>query len=269
MVESLSSPVCQALLGCLYKVYPSGVSKSNADTTSTHYATEKRGKKERQGMDFYTEAQAAFQDRFETQPLAERLKDLIVSDRIHPDQHQPFIESRDFFFLSTVNGRGEPTVSYKGGGVGLVTVVDDQTIAFPIYDGNGMFLSVGNLDETAKLGLLFIDFETPNRLRVQASTKTTSDQDELMAQYPGALLIVRAEITQIFANCARYVHTHHRVKASPYVPDALTGTQPHPSWKRIDIMQDVLPSNDQARTEQEGGAINIGDYAAKLESGDS
>ena len=218
-------------------------------------------------MSFYSQAQRDLQEQFDTTRLAERFEGTIIGDRIDPDQHQPFIESRDFFFLSTVNGEGQPTVSYKGGGVGIVTVVDPTTIAFPIYDGNGMFLSAGNIADTAQIGLLFIDFETPNRLRLQA-TATVSAEDPLMAKYPGAVLIVRGTVDNVFPNCARYVHKHARVDTSKYVP-AADGAQPYASWKRIDFVQDVLPAADQGRAEREGGLITIEDYGAKVAAGES
>ncbi len=220
-------------------------------------------------MAFYTENQRAVQERFDSRPLADSVEQAIVADTIDPEMHQPFLESRDFFFLSTVNAEGEPTVSYKGGDVGLVTVVDPTTVAFPIYDGNGMFLSVGNLEATAKFGMLFIDFETPNRIRVQATTRSTSADDELMERYPGALLIVRATVTRVFLNCARYIHKHDRVEQSPYVPDAQTGEQPYPSWKRIDLVQDALRPDDQGKAEEAGGVITMEDYGAKLAAGQS
>jgi predicted pyridoxine 5'-phosphate oxidase superfamily flavin-nucleotide-binding protein len=217
-------------------------------------------------MAFYTEAQRAVQAQFDTQPLADLLEQAIVTPEIADDQ-RAFIESRDFFFLATVDHSGAPTVSYKGGDVGLVTVVDPATVAFPLYDGNGMFLSAGNIVDQAKIGLLFIDFETPNRLRVQA-TAELSDDDPLLDAYPGALGIVRASVESVFVNCARYIHQHQRVATSPYVPDA-DGAQQHPSWKRIDLLQDALPAPDQARTEAEGGVITIEDYADRLAAGES
>jgi predicted pyridoxine 5'-phosphate oxidase superfamily flavin-nucleotide-binding protein len=217
-------------------------------------------------MTFYSEAQRALQARFDSTGLAERLEQAIVEDEIG-DLARAFIESRDFFFLSTVNGSGEPTVSYKGGDVGVVTVVDPRTIVFPMYDGNGMFLSAGNIADSAKIGLLFIDFETPNRVRVQA-TATLSEDEALMADYPGALMVVEAAVTKVFVNCARYIHGHQRVSTSPYVPDD-NGSQPYPSWKRIDQIQDALPPGDQGRADAEGGVITAEDYGRKLATGES
>ena len=49
------------------------------------------------------------------------------------------------FFLSTIDQDGRPTVSYKGGDPGFVKVVDSKTIAFPLFDGNGMWYSAGNV----------------------------------------------------------------------------------------------------------------------------
>lgn len=217
-------------------------------------------------MAFYTESQKAMQAQFDSLPLAAAVETAIVRDELD-EMHQGFIESRDYFFLSTVDSSGCPTVSHKGGPPGIVTVLDPSTIAFPNYDGNGMFLSMGNIVDTAKIGLLFMDFETPNRIRVQATAKVSSD-DELLSRYPGANLIVRAHVDKVFINCARYIHKHTRVETSPYVP-AADGAQPFPAWKRIDFLQDSLRPEDQGRAELEGGVITEDEYGAKLQAGES
>ncbi len=217
-------------------------------------------------MEFYTESQRQVQAKFDSRPLADRLTETIITDQVE-DFHQGFIESRDFFFLSTVNGRSEPTVSYKGGAPGLVSVLDPKTVVFPNYDGNGMFLSMGNIAETAKIGLLFIDFETPNRIRMQASAQLVDDDPE-MDRYPGALQLVRAHVDSVYLNCARLIHKHTRVEASPYVPNA-DGSTAYPSWKRIDFVQDVLRPEDRGRAEDEGGLITMEEYGEKLAAGES
>lgn len=215
---------------------------------------------------FYTDAQRRLQDDFDTRPLADRLELAIIVSELD-DGHQAFIRSRDYFYLATVNADGEPTVSYKGGGVGFVTVVDPQTLAFPIYDGNGMFLSAGNMADTGKAGLLFMDFETPQRVRVQGDVSIDRN-DDLLASYPGALLVCRIAITQVFVNCARYIHKHTRTETSQYVPDE-NGDQPLPSWKRIDGIQDVLAPEDQAKVADAGGVITDVEYGQKLLAGES
>jgi len=217
-------------------------------------------------MTFYTESQRELQQQFESRPLADMLQAAIVADELD-DAHIGFISSRDYFFLSTVNAAGEPTVSYKGGGVGTVKVIDKNTLVFPAYDGNGMFLSMGNIADTAKIGLLFMDFETPSRIRVQATATAHSD-DELLAEYPGALLIVRASVDHVFVNCARYIHKHIRGATSPYVPDE-NGDQPYASWKRIDGLQGALHPGEAKKVEAAGGVITQEEYGAKLLAGES
>ena len=217
-------------------------------------------------MAFYTESQRKLQEAFESRPLADAVEAAIVDEELR-ESHIPFITSRDFFFLSTVNSAGEPTVSHKGGDVGTVKVIDSKTLAFPAYDGNGMFLSLGNIEDTAKIGMLFMDFETPNRIRVQATARLHRE-DPLLAEYPGAIAIVRANVDRVFLNCARYIHKHTRVAASPYVPDA-KGEQPFPVWKRINHLQDHLPPQDQGRAEQEGGLVTDEQYVDALMRGES
>jgi len=130
-----------------------------------------------------------------------------------------------------------------------------------------MFKSMGNAAETGKVGLLFIDFETPNRIRVQGSATLSTDDPEL-ARYPGAKLMVRVDVECCFLNCARYIHKHRRVETSPYIPDE-AGAQPHPAWKRIDIIQDALPESERRRTRAEGGPITMDEYGEKLMAGQS
>ena len=214
----------------------------------------------------YGPAHRQFQSLFESEPLAERVRDLIVTPEI-PDEHRHFIESRDFFFLSTVDHRGYPTCSHKGGPPGFVRVLEKDCLAFPSYDGNGMFLSMGNIAAQAKVGLLFIDFETPHRVRVHGTATVTRD-DPLQASFAGAELLVRVKVEEIFVNCPRYIHTYKRVAASRYVPAADCPTLP-PQWKRIDAVQDALPARDRGAARALGGTITPEQYGEKVLKGEA
>lgn len=216
--------------------------------------------------EFYTPSNRKLQGEYESLKLADAVVHAIVDDELRPEQ-AGFIGSLDYFFLTTINEKGEPTVSYKGGPVGMVHVVDPRKIIFPNYDGNGMFLSMGNVAATSNVGLLFIDMVRPLRVRVQGKAKLTQNA-EYLAKYPGANMIVEIDITSVFFNCARYIHKHERVQTSEYVPDE-SGNQPFPSWKRIDGLQGVLPPKDMGRAEQEGGVITEDEYKAKLAEGTS
>jgi uncharacterized protein len=151
----------------------------------------------------YGPVHRSLQDRFDTRRLADNVEARVVLTEISPE-HKAFIESRDMFFLSTVDHQGRPTVSYKGGDPGFVRVIDDKAVAFPCYDGNGMFYSMGNLLGNPQVGMLFISFEKPHRLRLQG-VASVDDNDPLLFEYAESQLIVRVSVTEIFRNCPRYV----------------------------------------------------------------
>ncbi len=185
-----------------------------------------------------------WQDRFDTRRIADRIDELLVTDTIS-DGAKQFIESRDMFFLATCDADGNPQCSYKGGDPGFMRVIDPHTLAFPVYDGNGMFLSVGNVRAHAPVGMLFIDFEQPNRIRVNGMA-SVDENDPLVATFPGATLVVRVRTTQVFPNCSRYIHQMRMVERSKFVPKPDVDA-PIPDWKRMTWAQDFLPGNDPAR----------------------
>ena len=207
----------------------------------------------------YRAAARALQDRFDTRRLADRIEERLLSDSIS-DSDRALIERLDMLFLATVDRAGQPQCSYKGGDPGFVRVLDERTLAFPLYDGNGMFLSAGNIAEgraagagatgsgaeDARVGLLFVDFtaERPTRIRVNG-TATVSARDLLLPTWPGAQLVLRVSVTEVFPNCPRYIHRMALAERSPYVPRERC-EPPAPDWKRRPWARDVLPAGDPA-----------------------
>ena len=185
-----------------------------------------------------------WQDRFDTRALADRLDERLGRSMFTPED-RAFIESRSLFFLATADAHGRPDCSYKGGDPGFVRVTGDDELAFPSYDGNGMFRSLGNVLVNPAVALLFIDFEHPNRLRVNGLASIVAD-DPLRASFEGAQLVVRVRALRIFPNCPRYIHRMAVVEPSPYVPRA-GQSPPVPKWKRMDAFRDVLARDDPAR----------------------
>lgn len=181
------------------------------------------------------------QERFDSRRLADAIRrgghvELTANDRA-------FIERMDMFFLATVDDRGNVDCSYKGGDPGFVRVVDSQTLAFPHYDGNGMFNSSGNIRTNGKVGMLFIDFQNQWRMRVNG-TATVDWEDPLMPEYPEAQFIVRVRTEDIFANCPRYIHKMALVERSKYVPREACET-PDATWK--DHFDEELPAPQRAK----------------------
>ena len=213
----------------------------------------------------YGDNHRALQEQFETLRMADVIEKVAMETEV-VGPHKDFIESRDMFFLSTVDHKGRPTVSYKGGDPGFVKVVDDTTVVFPSYDGNGMFLYMGNIKGNRNIGMLFINFETPHRLWLQGEA-SIHDDDPLLAAYKEADLIVRVKVSEIFVNCPRYVHKYQKVDPSKYVPRTECDT-PLAGWKHIDKIQEVLPTRDQGRAEKEGGIISMEEWHENVRRGD-
>ena len=186
----------------------------------------------------------SLQDRFDTRGLADRIDGLLVSDAIS-EQDRGFIAERDMFFLATADADGRPTCSYKGGEPGFVRVLDPRTLAFPSYDGNGMYLSAGNVLVNPEVGLLFIDFERGHRMRLDG-TASIDPADPLLTEYPEAQFVVRVRARAVYPNCPRYIHRYALVRRSRFVPRPECPA-PVPEWKRSDWAADVLPAGDPAR----------------------
>ncbi len=182
------------------------------------------------------------QERFDSQRLADRVAEVTMHDTIS-ERDSAFIGRMDMFFLATSDELGNLDCSYKGGDPGFVRVLDETTIAFPNYDGNGMFMSAGNILRHAQVGLLFIDWEHQWRMRLNGSASIDFD-DPLLGEFPGAQFITRVRAAQVFPNCPRYIHRMQLVERSVFVPRADCET-PDPEWK--DHFEDALPEVQRQR----------------------
>jgi len=191
----------------------------------------------------YQSEHRALHDRFDTRRLADRVNERLTNNEIDA-RDRAFIESVDTFFIATVDRRGVPTCSHKGGDPGFVRVLNPHELGFPLYDGNGMFLTAGNVAAHPPVGLLFIDFEDGRRLRIHGEAEI----DEGLAQlFPGALLAVRVCVCEVFQNCGRYIHRRVLIERSNSVP-APDGTTPPADWKRNAFAVTVLPAGDPANS---------------------
>ena len=179
------------------------------------------------------------QDRFDSRRISDRLEQKLTRNEFTADD-KLFIESLPYFFLATADVRGRPDCSFKGGAPGFVRITGPSEIAFPDYDGNGMFKSLGNLAVNPHVGLLFIAMHgSPKRLRINGRAGIDHD-DPLLSRTIGAQMIVRVKVDVIFPNCPRYIPAMTLAEPSIYVPRA--GVAPvEPAWKGFDSFKDVVP----------------------------
>jgi predicted pyridoxine 5'-phosphate oxidase superfamily flavin-nucleotide-binding protein len=199
----------------------------------------------------YHDGMRRLQDARDTRPLADRLEQVTVR-KAFTEEDRGFIQRCAMFFIATADADGHPDCSYKGGLPGFVRVLDDRTLAIPDYDGNGMYRTWGNVLVNRHVGLLFLDFEQPKRLRVNGQAQLSSD-DPMRADFPGAVFVIRVTADRIFPNCPRYLHRMQLVEPSVYAPRPAY-TPPVPAWKTFDVFRDALPARDRGDGDGEPGA---------------
>ena len=186
----------------------------------------------------YNEGSRQLQDEFESRQIADRLEQKLTHTAFKEDE-KIFIENAVYFFLATADAEGRPDCSFKGGMPGFVRVTGPSEIAFPDYDGNGMFKSLGNISVNPHVGLLFIAMhDKPRRLRINGKA-SISRADPLMAATVGAQLMVRVAAYAIFPNCPRYIPNMQLIEPSIYAPK--TGYEPpEPGWKGFSDFKDYV-----------------------------
>ncbi|MSO99651.1 MAG: pyridoxamine 5'-phosphate oxidase family protein [Acetobacteraceae bacterium] len=190
-------------------------------------------------MTLYHDGNRQLQDAFGSRRLADRLEEKL-NRAAFTDDDKAFIEGMPYFFLATADAQGQPDCSFKGGPPGFVRITAPGELAFPDYDGNGMFKSLGNIKVNPAVGLLFIAMHgSPRRLRVNG-TATIGADDPLLARTLGAQLIVRVQARAIFPNCPRYIPELALTAPSIYAPVA-GEDPPEPKWKGFGDFAEVVP----------------------------
>lgn len=188
--------------------------------------------------DFYDGGSRDLQRRFGTGVLAAHLAHRYALDRLE-SAHVQWIRRADAVFVATVDTRGRPECSYKGGLPGFVRVLDERTLEFPSYDGNGMYRTLGNAATTSRIGLLFLLPQVPAKLRVNGVCTVLTGVG-VLADHAGAEAAVRVCVEQVFENCPRYLHDRATGEHSAHCPRP-GYRPPEAEWKRKPEYEGLLP----------------------------
>lgn len=193
-------------------------------------------------MNFFHDGMRELQDRYEGRAVADRLE----RHRMHTtftEDDRAMIEAAPFFFLATATD-DSVDCSFKGGDPGFVRVVGDAELAWPDYDGNRMYRSLGNILRAPRVGLLFLRFDghrfdgSAARLRINGRA-SIDESAEALAGLPGAKRLIRVHADHIFPNCPRYIPKMELVERSVYAPRD-GHTPPDPDWKSRSFVKDIL-----------------------------
>lgn len=204
--------------------------------------------------ELYGEGARALQQAFDSERLAGALQAFTLHDAL-TDDDIALVRAQSTVWISTVDAGGWPDVSYKGGDVGFVEVVDEHELRVPIYDGNGMWRTLGNIEDDGRVALLFLDTARPWRMRVHGVARVSIEPADV-ERHHGAQAVVIVRVRRVFPNCGRYIHRDGEI--SKFVPRP-ERPAPIPNWKRIQELRSVLPERDQNALEHDDGSSDGSD----------
>ncbi|MEO6156878.1 MAG: pyridoxamine 5'-phosphate oxidase family protein [Ilumatobacteraceae bacterium] len=106
------------------------------------------------------------------------------------------VRSADAFYIGTCHPDGASDASHRGGDPGFVKVDAPGALRWPDYDGNGMFMTLGNLALDPRVGLLFLDWSEGTLLHISGRAVVDWDQASAAA-LPGAQRVVGMNIDTV------------------------------------------------------------------------
>ncbi|BCK69906.1 hypothetical protein Srufu_038590 [Streptomyces libani subsp. rufus] len=162
------------------------------------------------------------QQRLGTTERADRFYGDQVLDHLNGRMRE-FVARQEMFFLATADRHGDCDSTFRAGPPGFVRVLDDRTLAYPEYRGNGVMASIGNISENPRLGILMIDF-TRDRIGLHINGRARVVMDEEMRAHhadlpvdpiPGrrAQLWVTVEVEEAYIHCAKHIPHLQKVPA--------------------------------------------------------
>lgn len=171
-----------------------------------------------------SDGEHALQERFGSDERAQRFYDQQVLDRLN-SRMIDFVRRMEMAFIATADRHGNCDSSFRAGQPGFLQVIDDRTVAYPEYRGNGVMASLGNIVENPHIGILLIDFvQDLIGLHINGSARIVEDVTlrERVPALPSAHHAARAEpvwvvveVDEAYIHCRK--HIPHLVPA-PYSP---------------------------------------------------
>ena len=159
------------------------------------------------------------QKKFETEKRALAFYNSQLLNHLNPEMRQ-FISEQEMVFISTSDSKGECDASFRAGDAGFVTVLDEKTLIFPEYRGNGVLASMGNISENPHIGMFFVDFyQNSIGLHVNGKAEILSNEEfkadpdlsrkiELSPKKLGSrkpISWVKVDVEEAYIHCSKHI----------------------------------------------------------------
>ena len=164
-----------------------------------------------------SQGELELQKKYNTSNSANSFYNSQMFDLLNPEM-QKFIEDQEMVFLSTADSKGECDASFRAGPKSFIKVLDNKTLAFPEFKGNGVMASLGNISENPQIGLMFIDFcKSSIGLHVNGKAKIITEKeagqlvnplDKAEAGKDGqhkTKLWIEVKVEEAFIHCSKHI----------------------------------------------------------------
>lgn len=161
-----------------------------------------------------SEGEHEVQRRLGSTSRADRFYDAQMLDHLNANMRE-FVGEQEMFFLATSDAKGECDNTFRAGPRGFLRVLDEKTLVFPEYRGNGVHASLGNIEENPHLGILLVDFFRARiGLHINGDARIVADADlrethpDLPVEtVPGrrAELWVEVTVEEAYIHCAKHI----------------------------------------------------------------
>ncbi|MCG7874146.1 MAG: pyridoxamine 5'-phosphate oxidase family protein [Candidatus Thiodiazotropha lotti] len=166
----------------------------------------------------FTESVKKAQSRYGTRKTYERME--ASGDRFQLTAREAlFIQSRDSFYMASIGENGWPYVQFRGGEPGFLKVIDELTLGYADFRGNGQYISTGNIEANRKVSLILMNYPNQQRLKIWAEASILeADEDHVLREqlenpdYKGQTeRLVTLKVKAFDWNCPRHITPRYTV----------------------------------------------------------
>ncbi|KPV39370.1 pyridoxamine 5'-phosphate oxidase family protein [Alicyclobacillus ferrooxydans] len=152
---------------------------------------------------FGSNGEREIQKKYGTQSRAQGFYENQMLKKLNPEM-MDFITKQQMMFISTADASGNCDTSFRAADAGFVKIIDECTIVYPEYRGNGVYASLGNITENPHIGLLFIDFFN-HCIGLHVNGMAFIEQEIESVEDPRAERWVRVVIEEAYIHCSKHI----------------------------------------------------------------
>lgn len=135
-----------------------------------------------------------------------------------------FLADLDMFYFGSANASGQPYIQYRGGPLGFLKPIDDQTLAFADFGGNRQYITLGNLAENPQAFIFLMDYVHSRRVKLWGRATVVENNPALMQRLEDPSYPANPERAILFTidawdiNCPQHIHRRFSEKqVSPVI----------------------------------------------------